>query len=559
MRLTGEKLTLSRDRRRSNPWRILALLALLIVAFMTLRAQQQGEVQPLFLPTPTATRTGNSYGEEAEVHFAAGDLPAAIRTYQTGIEVDPSNAQLWAMLARVQTYNSFLLTTQEERRQSLEEARRNVDQAIAANPDNALAHAIRALVYDWSASAEVKDSITVGDQVKVSGTIGEGGVITANLIELEGLDQSAEDGEDTSEGAAIVFAGQVDAISDTTWIVSGRTVELTPITLIRDKNRREAFLTEADTAATRALQLETSFPLANAYRAEILVDQGNVVGAADLAETALNNALEQGIRTAFMMDIHRVMATVFESQGLYNSAIREYLEAAKINPNLTILYIKIGANYRALSQFDQALEYFDKAARINAQLGIQDPNPYLAIGNTYSRDGEFFAASINMQRALSISPTNPEIYARLATVFFQARNYEGSIPIFKCALRGCTPQETGDILCELGLAPNCEPESTEAEAIGVSVRGMPLSSETVEYYYTYGSALTFYAGSSEYPTACDDAEAVFVELMAKYGGDPVISAIVAEGRLICSAALEPTATPTPTPTPPTNGTPTTGS
>ncbi len=545
MRLTGEKLTLSRDRRRSNPWRVLVLVALLFLTFLIMRAQQQGEVQPLFLPTPTATRTGISYGEEAGVHFAAGDLPAAIRTYQTGIEVDPSNAELWAMLARVQTYNSFLLTTQEERRQSLEEARSNVDQAIAINPDHALAHAIRALVYDWSASAEVKDSITVGDQVKVSGTIGEGGVITANLIELEGLDQLEEEGEDTIEGAVIVFAGQVDTISDRTWVVSGRTVELTPITLIRDKNRREAFLTEADTAATRALQLETSFPLANAYRAEILVDQGNVVGAADLAETALNNALEQGIEPAFMMDIHRVMATVFESQGLYNSAIQEYLEAAKINPNLTILYLKIGANYRALSQFDQALEYFDKAARINAQLGIQDPNPYLAIGNTYARDGEFFAASINMQRALSISPTNPEIYARLATVFFQARNYEGSIPIFKCALRGCTTQETGDILCELGLAPNCEPGSDEAEAIGVSVRGMPLSSETVEYYYTYGSALTFYAGSTEYPTACNDAEDVFVELMAKYGGDPVIAAIVSEGRLICSRALEPTPTPTP--------------
>jgi hypothetical protein len=72
---------------------------------------------------------------------------------------------------------------------------------------------------------------------------------------------------------------------------------------------------------------------------------------------------------------------------------------------------------------------------------------------------------------------------------------------------------------------------------------MPLSSETVEYYYTYGSALTFYAGSEEYPTACDDAEEVFIELMTKYGNDPLIEAIVAEGRLVCSRALLPTETP----------------
>lgn len=550
MRLTGDKLSLSRDGRRTNPLRILALLAMIAGVVLLLRAQQRGEVQPLFLPTPTATRTGTSYAQEAEVHFAAGDLPAAIRTYKAGIEVDPGNAELWAMLARVQTYNSFLLTTQEERRQSLEEARGNIDQAIQVNPDNALAHTIRALVYDWSASAEVKDSITVGDQVRVSGTIVEGGTITADLIELEGLDLEANEEAETSNGAALIFSGQVDAISDERWIVSGRTVELTPLTLIRDKNRRDVFLAEAQNAATRALQLETNYSLANAYRAEILVDQGNLAQAADLASTALTEALKQGIDPAFLMDIHRVQATVFESQGFYNSAIEEYLEAAQINPNLTILYLKIGANYRALSQFDQALEYFDKAARINAQLGIQDPNPYLAIGNTYARDGEFFVASINMQRALLISPTNPEIYARLATVFFQARNYEGSIPIFKCALRGCTAQETGDILCELGLAPNCEPGTDQAAAIGVDVRGMPLSSETVEYYYTYGSALTFYAGSDVYPAACDDAEDVFTELTSKYAGDALIEAIVAEGRLICSGALIPTEIPgTPTPIP----------
>jgi tetratricopeptide (TPR) repeat protein len=554
MRLTGDKLTLSREGRRSNPWRVMALLAMLIGVVYLLRAQQRGEVQPLFLPTPTATRTGLSFAEEAQVHFAAGDLPAAIRTYEAGIAVDPGNAELWAMLARVQTYNSFLLTTQEERRQSLAEARRNVDRAIEVNPDSAIAHTIRALVYDWSASAEVKDTITVGDQVRVSGTIGEGGMITANVIELEGLDLEAAAEEESSEGAALVFSGQVDAITDESWVVSGRTVELTPLTLIRDKNRREIFLAEAQNAATRALQLETNFSLANAYRAEILVDQGNLAQAADLSNAALSNALEQGVQTTFLMDIHRVRATVFENQGFYNSAIEEYLEAAKINPNLTILYLKIGANYRALSQFDQALEYFDKAARINAQLGIQDPNPYLAIGNTYSRDGEFFVASINMQRALLISPTNPEIYARLATVFFQARNYEGSIPIFKCALRGCTTQETGDILCELGLAPNCEPGTESAAAIGVEVRGMPLSSETVEYYYTFGSALTFYAGSNEYPTACDDAEDVFVELTQKYPGDQLIQAIIADGRSICSGALLPTESPpTPGSTPTTSG------
>ena len=57
MRLTGDKLSLSRDGRRTNPLRILALLAMIAGVVLLMRAQQRGEVQPLFLPTPTATRT----------------------------------------------------------------------------------------------------------------------------------------------------------------------------------------------------------------------------------------------------------------------------------------------------------------------------------------------------------------------------------------------------------------------------------------------------------------------------------------------------------------------
>ena len=58
-----------------------------------------------------------------------------------------------------------------------------------------------------------------------------------------------------------------------------------------------------------------------------------------------------------------------ESLGNYSQAINEYKEAMHINPNLTFIYLRIGANYRKLQQYDAALEYFAKAAKINEQLG----------------------------------------------------------------------------------------------------------------------------------------------------------------------------------------------
>ena len=533
MRLTGDRLKLSKGRGSSNPWRILVLLLLIVGGFLLVRAERQGDVQPLFSATPTATRTGASFADEARVHFFAGDLESSIEAYQEAVRVDPENADLWAMLARAQTYSSDLQTTLNLRRDRLEEARFSIDQANEVNPDNSFAHAIRTLVYDWSAAAEVKDTINAGDTVRVSATIGEGGRISANVIELEGAggDETADPESETESN--LNFSGVVETTGDESWVISGRTVNLTPRTVIREKNRRDAFLTVAEQAAVRAVQLDPENFLANAFLAEVYVDQGDVRKAADLAQIAVDLAVEEGIERQFLMDVYRVYGTVLENQAWYRSAIEAYQEAASITPNFTLLYLRIGNNYRALADFDTALAYYDKAAKINTQLGIEDPTPYLAIGNTYARQGEFFVAALNIEEALSIDPSNPDIYGRLGSVYFRARNYESAIPVLKCAVRGCDEIESGDLLCDLKIY-YCEPGSEMAGEIGVVVVGLPLSDASVEYYYTYGSALTFYAGI---PGACEEAEEIFSELMAMYRQDPIVAAIVAEGRLVCLEAL----------------------
>lgn len=547
MRLTGEKLPLG-HKRPLNPWRILILLALIFTSLLILRLREAGKVQPLFLATPTPTRNALTYVEEAEAHFSAGNLPAAIEAYRQAVEVNPNDATLWAQLARVLTYASDLETTFEGRQALLEEARQAVDRAVEIDDENSFAYAIRALVYDWSAAAEIKEAINPGDTVRVQATIGDGGALRATQIELETGIAGGPTASPPADQETVLFSGVVESLDEREWVVSGRRLQITPFTVIREANRRDAFLAEAQAAAVRARQLDQGNSLALAFLAEVRVDEGNVAQAADLAKKAVELAEQRSENDPYLMDIHRVYATVFENQGLYLRAIEEYLQAARVSPNLTFLYLNIGTNYRALRDFDTALTYFDKAARINEQIGIEDPNPYLAIGNTYAREGEFFIASINMERALAIDPTNPQIYARLGTVYFQARNYESAIPVFKCALDGCSAQESGDLMCELGVY-SCEPGSDRARQIGQDVQGLPLTTDTVEYYYTYGSALTFYAGEPAYPTACDDAERIFQELMAKYGRDPLVAAIVDEGRAICAA---PNATPTPpiaTPTP----------
>ncbi len=438
------------------------------------------------LPTATPTRSAQSYADQGDANFTAGQIDAAIAAYGKALEVDPNNAQVWAKLAQIQTYSSSLKTTDEDRRVILTEALASIDQAKALAPDDSTVAATRAFVLDWNASPSIS-----GD-------------------------------------------------------------------------RAPALLTEAEQEAVRALQLDNTNVLALAYYAEILIDQQNITQA----EQNITQALEKG---ADLMDVHRVYAYLLETYGLYSQAIAEYDRAIAIAPNLTFLYLRAGANYRQLAfvstledqrlaLYDKSLEYFAKAAKINEQLGVKDPVPYLSIAKTYSQLGEFYAAGRNVQKALEYDPSNPDVYGQLGIVFTRSRNFEGAIPALKCAIRGCTAAES----CKAANGEECAPEDIETSA---EVKGMALSPSSVVYYYSYVSNLA--ALSRPRSNQCPEALQVIAEIRAGgFESDPVVSQILQENENICklvesgrtvpTSTISPenyTATPLPgapleTPTPP---------
>ena len=383
--LTGEKPHFRPAKRTTNPYRLLVIIGLILGGIWILLGIDRGNIQPLFQPTPTPTRTANSFVMEGEAQFKAGSLEGAIAAYQQAVVIDPNNSLAFAELARIQTYSSSLLSTNEDRYERLNQARTSIEQAIAIDPDNPKVQAIRSFVLDWYASNP-----------------------------------------------------------------------LVP------PQESQSSLNEAEAAAVRALQLDNQNALALAFLAEILVDQQKWAQAEETIKQAV--AIESD-----SMDVQRVYGYVLESLGQYRSAIEKYREAVNIDPNLTFLYIFIGRNFLSLEVHNRALEEFEKAANINDQLGIQDPVPFIEIAKTYSREGEFFTAALNAEKALTINPTNPNTYGQLGTIYMKARNFEGAQPAFKCAVRGCSPDENQVALELIGE--------------GVQVDGMPLTSGTVSFYY----------------------------------------------------------------------------
>jgi len=280
------------------------------------------------------------------------------------------------------------------------------------------------------------------------------------------------------------------------------------------------FLAEAEQEALIAQQLDSSNTLALAYYAEILVDQQKW----NQAQLIINQALERPDATQWM-DVYRVSAYVLETLGDYNLAISEYEKAITIEPNFTFLYIRIGANYRRLGfdvastrgeeaarpVYEQSLEYFAKAVHINEQIGVKDPGPHLSIARTYSQLGEFFIAARNVQTALDYEPDNPDIYGQLGIIYFRSRNYEGSIFALKCAIYGCSGEDS----CLGRGLDKCYPNLKENP---VDVKGLAIAPDTIVYYYTYGSVVA--ALSRPAHNDCGAAMKTMGEVRAELNANP---------------------------------------
>lgn len=480
-----QKRPIFRRRNESSVYRMFLWVVLILGGIWLIRSVQVGDVRPLFLPTATPTRFALSYANEGDALFTAGKLEDS--KSEDGTVTSPGAISAFREAAEV-------------------------------DPNNSKVWADLSRIQTYSTALLVKQ-----DDV---------------LIRLDESTASAEKALEVNPDDSYAHAVYAFALD---WKAS----------YISDDRERQALLTKSEQEAVRALQLDNANALALAFYAEVLVDQQKWTQAQQYIDQAL--ALDSSL-----MDVHRVHAYVLESLGEYALAIEAYDRAIAITPNLTFLYLRAGAGYRRLASespnediqrqlFETSLEYFAQTARINEQLGVRDPVPYLSIARTYSQMGEFFIAIRNVQKTLEFEPDNPVFYGELGVLYHKNRNYETGILALKCAVRGCTEDESCDGRGGCGV-----------NDVPATVEGLSLSASTVYYYDVYASELA--ALSTAKKNYCGEALAIADTIQnSEYYADPNIAADGVVIRNICAgvnadvaganATATPEALPTPTATP----------
>lgn len=296
MYLNGSKWSTKKRRRRSNPFRILVLV-LLIGALIYVERVVVPTVPPLFVVTPTPTRSPASYVLEGESLFSAGKLSQAESSYQKAVTIDPDNPDYYIELARLQVF-----------RGKYDEAVTNASNALLLEPNSARAYAVLGWAMDFQAQEDPE---------------GEG------LVDALANVQKALE---LSPNSALAHAYFAEVLIDSD-------IEL---------------YAEARQAAERAVELDPN--LVEAHRALGYVWERT--GNYDLAFESYETALRVNPNLAML---HIAMGNMYFNQGETNQAIESYLKATTLAPEDVVPLRLIARAYAREGEFGKASQYAKNA------------------------------------------------------------------------------------------------------------------------------------------------------------------------------------------------------
>jgi tetratricopeptide (TPR) repeat protein len=343
MYLHGKDPSFRQTTKKSNPYRVLVFLVLIVFFMTILTGIVKGDVEPLFLPTPTPTRTTDSYVVEGRTHFEAGNLEAAIAAFRRATVLNSEDPVLFAELARIQTYSSAMMTTDAERSQRLQEAMDSIDRAKELAPTDSQVLAIRAFVMEWNSSPLLVDEETSVDLL--------------NRAEAEALMALQIDNTNT---LALAYYAEV-LVGQKKW------------------NQAYQYIQQA---------VERDPTLMDVHR--IMAFTYETLGEYNLSIQSYKKAIEIMPNYTYL---YIAVGRIYRHLQLYDQALEHFAKAANLNQQLGI---KDPTPYLAIANtYAQDGEFFAAALNVQQALNFTPANP-----SVYGQLGVIYHKSRNYEGAI---------------------------------------------------------------------------------------------------------------------------------------------------------------
>ena len=103
---------------------------------------------------------------------------------------------------------------------------------------------------------------------------------------------------------------------------------------------------------------------------------------------------------------HLYNGNIYKNKGDWDSAIREFNEAIRLNPNYSIAYNERGNTYYCKGEWELAIADFNEVIRLNPN----NANDYNTRGVSYYYIGEWELANADFTEAIRLDPNNTVYY-----------------------------------------------------------------------------------------------------------------------------------------------------
>lgn len=106
-----------------------------------------------------------------------------------------------------------------------------------------------------------------------------------------------------------------------------------------------------------------------------------------------------------------------------NSQIIEWTKVINAHPDIAVPYLKRGAVYNSLKQYDLAINDFNRAIEINPKYAIA----YNSRAYSYDRKQQYDLALKDLSKSIEIDPSNARTYAFRAGIYNRNKQYDLAI------------------------------------------------------------------------------------------------------------------------------------